>query len=318
MGAIHHRSKIIALLAVSFLMICSLPMGAALAQSGCTGDPCVFDTPTITPTLTPLPTPGTGTPTAVPMPPAVPFPHPNYSAPTSIPGITWPSINPNGYNPAPVNLPSPLAVNYTPQAFSTPEIPNTATAVPLSTANSTLELSFVTPVALEFESELTGTMGNYASGLIDGGYGVISDVVSYTGYISGQITAIQPTGSITIAQAPDWYAPHTPREMADIGWTFEQLGEDMVNGGSRYSLTTWANLIGYMAAMPIRLAKNIWELLKFLGPFGLLVIWLFAMVIMLLPFKFLIFLKNLFIRLVNFILGIIKWVLDLLKMLPFV
>lgn len=92
----------------------------------------------------------------------------------------------------------------------------------------------------------------------------------------------------------------------------------MINGGMRYSLTTWANLIGHMAALPFRLVKNLWDLLKFLGPFGLFVVWLFAMIVMLLPFKFLIFLKNLFIRLINFVSTVLGWLLQLWKALPFV
>lgn len=300
------------------------------AQSGCTGDPCVFHTPTATPTGTPRPTPGPGTPTPVPMPEASPFPRPNYGIPTSIPGMTFPSV-PSAIDislPAPtvdpwmtpeaLPLPDPVegpAAITAPGAISLPAIslPSVSTES-LTSISTTLSISYSTPLTLGAGS-MTGTAGySFVTDLNDNGRGIISDVVSYTDYLSGEVAALQFSGTLTITSAPDWYAPYLPRPMADIGWTFEQVGTEE---GLHLSLNNWSYLFGSMASMPFSLAKAILELFRFMGPFGLFLVWL---LIIMLPavfgFKILLFIKNTFIRVINFILTVLDWILKLWNAVP--
>ncbi|MCL4295252.1 MAG: hypothetical protein KJ077_05970 [Anaerolineae bacterium] len=324
-----YRNQVIAVALGLALLLLALHALPVLAQSGCTGDPCVFNTPTATPTKTPAPTPGPGTPTPVPMPDASPFPRPNYGIPTSIPMMSFPSA------PSPINisipaptvdpwmtpeaLPMPGVVSITlleaPNAISLGNISLTGTeAISLETINTSLSISYSTPLTLGAGS-LTGTAGyTFVTGLNDDGRAIISDVVSYTNYLSGEVTALQYSSTLTISTAPDWYAPFLPREMANIGWTFEQVDE---NSTLRYSLNTWSYLFGAMIAMPIRLARTLLELFRFMGPFGLFLLWL--LVIMLpavLGFKILLFIKNTIIRIINFILTVLDWILKIWSAVP--
>lgn len=324
-----YRNQVIAValgLALLLLVLYSLPVQA---QSGCSGDPCVFNTPTATPTGTPVPTPGPGTPTPVPMPNASPFPRPNYGIPTSIPMMGFPSVP----GPVEISLPAPTVDPWmTPEALPMPgvvsitllEAPNAISlgnisltgteAISLESINTSLEISYSTPLTLGAGS-LTGTAGySFVTGLNDDGRAIISDVVSYTDYLSGETAALQYSGTLTISTAPDWYAPLLPREMANIGWTFEHVGD---NSTVRYSLNTWSYLFGAMIAMPIRLVRALLELFRFMGPFGLFLVWL--LVIMLpavLGFKILLFIKNTIIRIINFVLTVLDWILKIWNAVP--
>lgn len=329
MGQFHRavfacRNQVMALalgLALLFVALAALPVAA---QSGCTGDPCVFHTPTATPTGTPAPTPGPGTPTAVPMPQESPFPRPNYGIPTSIPNLTFPPV------PSPVSFPfpTPQPEDYmTPQALAMPSpIPSPALSGPgaaltqtngetltLLTMNSSIDVAYPTPMGLN--TPITSSSAYTAiTGINEGGRGIITSLLTYTDYLSNEITNLQYTQSLTIGTAPSWYAPYMPRPMADIGWTFEQVGEDST---ARYSLTTWSYLFGSMAAMPIQLARGLLDLFRFLGPFGLFMIWLIVIMLpAVLGFRLLLFIKNTFIRLINFALTVIDWVLKLWNAVP--
>jgi hypothetical protein len=121
---------------------------------------------------------------------------------------------------------------------------------------------------------------------------------------------MQATQTITIASAPDWYAPQLPREMATIGWTFEHIGE------GRYSLNSWSYLFGLMISMPIRLLKGIKELFQFMGPIGLFLSWLLLIAPGVLYLRFLQFVKATFIRIFNFLLAVVDWVLKLWQAIP--
>lgn len=290
----------------------------------------IFRTPTPTTPPSPSATPGDGTATRVPMPSASPFPRPNYGVPTSIPLPRFPPV-PTAIS---LNLPAPTVDPWmTPQALPLPaaltmtmaltapgaispgliSLPTVATST-LTPINTSFVISYSVPFTFGAGS-MTGTASySYVTGLNDDGRTIISDVVSYTDYLSSEVASLQYSGTISIRTAPGWYAPYLPDDMADIGWTFEQVG----TGNSQYfSLNTWAYLFGAMAAMPFSLAKAILGLFRFMGPFGLFLVWL--LVIMLpavMGFKILIFIKNTFIRVINFILTVLDWILKLWNAIP--
>lgn len=295
-----------------FLIIgLTLAIAPALAQSGCTGDPCVFYTPTATPTAnyTPTPTPGPGTPTAVPMAPTVVFPQPNYAIPTSIPALTFPTANPNGYNPDPLALPSPLAVEITPEPFNTPAL-SVITSTALSGISSTINLSYSTPAPLgssPYTASITGTLDQ---GIISGW---ISNTVSYTLWLTDTAASLQYTSTFTVATAPGWYAPPLPRPMADIGWTFETMRGDI---GTSYSIPTWAGLFGYSITLPIQFIKGLFDIAANLGPLGLFLTWLLIMLPFTLFTRAVLFLKNVIIGLFNLIHKIIRFIGDIWDTVP--
>jgi len=316
----------IALPAAIGLLITYLSVAPIWAQSGCVGDPCVFETPTPGPTSTPTNTPAAGTPTAVPMPTAYnPFPAP-YGAPTSIPLYDFPDVP----SPIAVTLPAPDPFDsLTPTPFAMPGVisltaisgPVTGTeAISLSEISTGLSISYSALITLDLTGEgISGTGSyTYSEGLIGEGQAVISDVVSYTTWLTGQVEVMEYTSSLTIATAPDWYAPQLPREMADIGWTFELLGSDMPSP-TRYNINTWSYLIGSTVAMPIKLLKWVWTFFRALGPFGLFLIWL---LVVMLPavfgIKILLFLKQMVIRSVNFLLWLLDWLWKLWEAVPFI
>jgi hypothetical protein len=149
------------------------------------------------------------------------------------------------------------------------------------------------------------------TGILDTGSGWISNVVSYTDWLSGEVSTLQQTGTFTLASAPEWYAPDLPRPMADVGWTLEGL-QTGIDSGERYSLSTWAWFAGYMTSLPVQLGKVVFQIIQFLGPLGQFVIWLFIMLPYKLWIKFLIFIKNIIISLFNFIIGVIRFALELI------
>lgn len=326
-NSVFYRNQIISVVLGLVLVGLALATLPVQAQSGCVGDPCLFYTPTGTATRTPSPTPMTGTATAVPMPGATPFPRPFYGIPTGIPNINFPTVpppldidlptpEPLTATPSPWPMPSPITGSILPTAGapispSTVTPPENSTAVPLATIDTNLVISYSALQPLTATG--MATSGTFADGLNGEGRGIISDMVSYTNYLTGEINRLQYSDTFTMYTAPDWYAPYLPREMANIGWTFEQY--EGSNG--RYGLTTWAWLFGTMIAMPVKLTNALFELLKFMGPFGLFMIWL---VVIMLPavlgFKILVFIKNTFIRLINFALQVLDWILKLWQSIP--
>lgn len=304
---------IIGVAIVAFVTMIIWPM-SAIAQTGCVGDPCVFFTPTVTGTPSPLPTVGSGTPELYGMPTPVPFPIPHYGKPTSIPAFEFGDI------PDPIDpVLSPITGALT---FATIEPPAGYTSVVvLSDISTTLNLSYAAPSSFSGVGTSTFTSSQIYStfnGIIGAGQGVISSVVSYTTYISGEINRLQYTETITITTAPTWYAPFMPREFANVGWTFEQM-DDRMYSVSRISINSWATLFGYMSALPFRLIKNLWELFRFLGPFGLFLIWLLAVMLpAVFGIRLLVFLKGLIVRIFNFILTVIEFLLSLWRALPFI
>lgn len=252
---------------------------------------------------TPTPTPTPSTPTPYPVPPSstviatapstVVLPGPgDFPVPTSIPALDFPPP-PSPINPDDLPTPAPLSLT------------------PIPTPNYSTTISYTTAVTLDFSTTITDSSAyTGVSGILNTGSGWISNVVSYTGWLSGEVGTLQQTGTFTIATAPAWYAPDLPRPMADIGWTFEQL-QSGIDTGERYSLSTWAWFTGYTASMPVQLVKVLFQIIQFLGPLGLFLIWLLIM----LPYKlwvlFFIFIKNLLISLLNFVLDLIRFILEL-------
>lgn len=251
-------------------------------------------TPTNTPgTPTPYPVPPSSTVYATP-PPAVSLPGPgDFPVPTSIPALVFPPP-PSPISPDAIPTPAPLSLT------------------PIATPDYSSTISYTTPISLDFSASVTDTAAYTAvTGILGSGSGWISSVVSYTGWLSGEVSTLQETGTFTIASAPEWYAPDLPRPMADVGWTIEGL-QDGIDSGERYSLSTWAYFTGYMASLPVQLAKVTFQIFQFLGPLGLFVIWLLIMLPYKLWVKALIFIKNLFISLFNFVVDLLRFVLELI------
>ena len=145
--------------------------------------------------------------------------------------------------------------------------------------------------------------------------GLVLEAVEYTDYLSATANLNQ-TDTFTVASAPDWYAPALPRPMANVGWTFEGLRSG-IDSGKRYSLVIWSGFFGYMVSLPIQFIKMLFQLSQFLGPFGLFLIWLLVMFPFVLGAKIIIFIKNLFVRLINFIFKLIQFIGDIWGLIPF-
>lgn len=291
------------------LLLLLWPLAAA-AQSGCTGDPCVFSTPTATPSPTAQPTAGPGTPQPTPivdMPPSVEFPAPNYAIPTSIPAVTFPSVP----NPLTITLDAPDPVTF-PALATAPAITPTQIITDFTLITGTTGISGDLPTG----GNMAGTdLYSSTTGLISDGEGMLGEVLSYTSWITGQIAALesQQLTTITIDAAPSWYAPALPRAVANIGWTFEGMSDGMYTNPHRYSVTAWAGFAGYTASLPIQLGKSLWDLLAFFGPVGLFLIWLLAVMLpTVLGFNILIMLKTIMIRIVSFVLTLAGWLLKLI------
>lgn len=256
--------------------------------------------PAVAPTRTPVATrTPTATATARPSLWATPTPAPSVSAtvtplatkqfpasyshvPTSIPVLRlppWPPIPPM----PPISTPAtPLALALLP----TPNFPDVS-QLPVGTGTPT-----PTPLAWT------------------------TNVVSLTAWLSSN-TNLTNTDTFTLVTAPGWYAENLPRPLANVGWTFEQMSGG-IDSSQRYTIASWAALAGYVAALPIQLAKSVRELFQFLGPFGYFITWLLVLLPGVLFFKWIEFIKNLIIRLFNFVLDLIRFILELIKLLPFV
>lgn len=198
---------------------------------------------------------------------------------------------PDPYTPPTLSLPTPNPA--TAQPFSTPAI-SLSTVVPLATANTTIPLSLTTALTLDTTSPTTPT------GWTTNTSTLLGNIVSYTNYISGQIAGLETSSTITIVTAPAWYAPDLPRDMADVGWTFEVYSSG-IDTGQRYSLLSWASLGGQVVSMPVRLVKSMWSIAAYFGPVGLFLAWLFIMLGLVL-----------FIRLLKLLYHILFTLFDLL------
>lgn len=325
MGTIYHTRFLIAAIVLAGVSLALSLLALPVLAQGCVGDPCLYQTPTPTLTATARPTPGPGTPTPVPMAPTVVFGLPDYSQPTSIPAMTF-STAPAAINislpnaPAAIN-PDPLTSTFSlavPDAISlsvsslTPISLTSATAIPLNGISTSLTISYTMPSTLGVGSGTTGTTGyTDTSGYLVGVSGLVSDVVSYTTWLSTTVGDINPTETFTIASAPDWYAPPLPRPLADVGWTFETM-QSGIDAGRRYSMAAWAGFLGYVVSLPFQFMKVLYQIVQFLGPLGLFLTWLLLMAPLVTYFRILLFFKNLFISLLNFIIKVIGFLLDLL------
>jgi len=231
---------------------------------------------------------------------------PDYqSPPTPIPSITLPDV--------------PTFSIYAPGAgLSTPELPNNslptpaATLVPIDTA---FTLTYRSPVSISMSvTDEISEASETAIETIMSGQSVISGVLSNTNALSATYMGIwDQTDELITESAPDWYAPTLPRPLADIGWRFERMGEDVRR---RYSLTAWGTLAAEIIALPLRMVKGLRELASLLGPFGLFLTWLLIMLPVTMFFKILEFLKGLILGLWNFAVQVAHIIMDLIELIP--
>lgn len=186
------------------------------------------------------------------------------------------------------------------------------------------EISLPTPVATlttPISLSASGGGGNVISAAgqlvvntLVSGRGVVSDVISNTNALSATwVTLWNQNDAMAVASAPDWYAPTLPRPIADIGWRFELMGEDVRR---RYSLTAWGGLVADIIALPIRFIKGLQDLGSLLGPFGLFLTWMWIMLPVVLFFKMIEFIKNLAINTWNFVVQVAHIIMDLIELIP--
>jgi hypothetical protein len=219
----------------------------------------------------------------------MPFPNPNYRAPTSIPISSFPALP----SPIAVSLPAPTPIwNTTPQPLPLPQ-PITGTLffqppgvitfnvlvgpgitpVALLAISTTIPVSYAPLYTLDLEGQSTDTaVFATVNQMISDTTATAEELILYTNSITQSYLALQRTEVITILAAPDNYVPDLPRPLANVGWTFEQLG-----GGERFSLRSWSSFVGYIASLPIQLVRSLFQMVTYLGPFGLFLVWLLIM-----------------------------------------
>jgi len=287
-----------------------------------------WNTPTPTPSPTTEPTPDDGTPTAVPMPEPMEFPNPNYANPTGIPTL--------GPAPTPIpwsTWPIPYITPYVPEPFDAPSLDLT----PFPTINSdnyevtftqkiskSYGLSYTKPLSLggikKGTKGLTGTKSiTLINNIIGDISGTIGTVSSYTNWLTNQKKSMKYTGTFTMAKAPDWYAPSLPREMADVGWTYETIlnPDTMGNIMIEYSIRQWAWFFGRLISMPVRFMKWVYTFWNFLGPWMLLSIWIFVMAPIVLVLRTAPILTKILWAIIRWLDWIAQWLWRIWEAIPF-
>lgn len=225
--------------------------------------------------------------------------------PTIIPDVNLPDI---GRMPTP-----PATPTYQPPTIEPPDLPTTTlSATPISTLAAisvAINISYSTPAPIGGAADLTATGAiSSVNGMLLGTQGVISDIISYTDSLSNTIFELGlATDTLATGSAPDWYAPPLPRPIADIGWRFEEMGQDT---RKRYSVASWGIWTAEVLAVPIKLVKGLAPIAQLLGPFGLFLIWLLIMAPIVLLFKILNFLKDTAIQIFNFLFDLIKFLIS--------
>ena len=173
------------------------------------------------------------------------------------------------------------------------------------------DLTYPTPAPIDDDLDV-GT--DAIDDALDNARTYFDNSISATLTLSNSLhTAIAGTDSITASTVPDTYAPTLPREIAQIGWQFEAMSSDLQR---RYSLVEWTSFFAQIVAVPVKLAKSLFVLGRYLGPLGLFLGWLFVMLPMVLLMKTSALVKNLVTSAFNFMLDIIRFVLDVIKLIP--
>lgn len=269
------------------------------------------------------PNPPTAIPTIVlPSVPSFTMPSPLsgtvITSPTAIPTAVLPTVT---TSTAEISLDLPEISLATPElGLASMEYPDLTLPTPgatLAAIDSSLSLSVTAPISLSATnggSNVISAAGQSIVGTLVSGRGVVSDVISNTNALSATWTTLwNQNDAMAAASAPDWYAPTLPRPIADIGWRFELMGEDVRR---RYSLTAWGGLVADIIALPIRFIKGLQDLGALLGPFGLFLTWMWIMLPVVLFFKIIEFIKNLAINTWNFVVQVAHIIMDLIELIP--
>jgi len=263
---------------------------------------------------TPTPT-GTfeGTPTSTPETPVptsdlegIDLEAPEFPVPTGIAPIEFGTPSP-ARQFTPIAAPSPFSIELTP--WATPNYPSPALtpAATITTAavDSTISISYTTPMTLT----IGGTSTITGSGAISGAIGDLElftgQLVSYTNGLTGAAAALQGSETITVATAPDWYAPEMPRPLADVGYTIEIL-TDPTGDTPNFTFVSWASFFGYTATLPYQFIKSLWQLVAYFGPFGLFLAWLLIMSIILVVWYGFAYLVRLIVLAIKLIVRLIE------------
>lgn len=127
-------------------------------------------------------------------------------------------------------------------------------------------------------------------------------------------TMIVASNWVTASTVPVDYAAWLPRPVAQAGYQFETMGSDLQR---RYSVVDWTRFFISILVIPIKFAKGLMVLGRFLGPLGLFMAWLFIMLPWVAWMKLLGFIKDTIIRIINFFIEIIRVIGDIWDMFPF-
>lgn len=312
------------------------------------GTPIPSSTPTVTPDCdvscfaTPQPTlpwmatllptiQGTRLPRPINLPTRIPqlsppsLTLPDLSIPTPR-NINTPSAigTPNLSLPTPSGFAStPQRITVTPPSLPTPgfsyEFSATVTVVAMSTlASKQFTLSIVmstTVYTLDMSATATASTVVSSSYVVVEGFGVatgyISQAISLTNRLSST-TLGSPTATITMRTAPNDYVPQVPRQMANVGYTFEQ----MANGdNSQYGPLAYAQFAGQITTIPFHLLLLMRDILGLLGPLGLFIAWVIVMTPFVSIVKTIVFIKSLIIGSFNMFLRMIAFMAQIFQML---
>jgi len=267
------------------------------------------------PIYTPSPT-ATGTPpTATATPTGTP-PTPTATSRSVAPTATRPNFNdPNFGGGVPTAI-STVDFSNLSRMSTPPPAPQSTPYPTLVSVQPSFVLSYSSPSALTYTTQSTNSAQYQSELILSQAQSTISDVIAVATTLSDTVHALMvATDTITISTVPDWYAPHLPRPVAQIGWDFEGMGSDVRR---RYSLSSWTTWTAELLAVPVQFIKGLIPWAQALGPLGLVLAWLLVMLPIKLLLDMLDFLKNLAVQVFNFLLKIVHILIDLIDIfIPF-
>lgn len=133
--------------------------------------------------------------------------------------------------------------------------------------------------------------------------------------LQAEVNVMKTPGTpFVINTPPADYAPSLPRNVAAVGWTFENMDS---SAGLGFGVTEWAALFGYIVSLPFQLFKMLYNISNLMGPFRLFLLWM----IILLPFRLWIilalFIRRVVFSLINLIFKLIQLIGDIWDLIPF-
>ncbi|NJN97870.1 MAG: hypothetical protein HC875_29230 [Anaerolineales bacterium] len=263
----------------------------------------LYPTPTATLDGTATPTPATPIPTSDIE--GIDLEAPEFPVPTGIAPLDFGTPSP-AREFTPIPAPTALSIELTPWATPNYPVPalTPAATVTLAAVDSTISISYTAPLTISFEGTTSISGTEAISGLVD----FTDDLISYTHSITSATADLQGSETITVVNAPEWYAPTLPRPLADVGWTFEFM-TDPEGDTVRFTYTSWAGFFGYVSSLPFQFVKSLWQLVAYFGAFGLFLAWLLIMAILVAGWWG-------FVHLVRLVIMTVRFIKQLWELIP--